>query len=235
MRCWGTDQEMFETLVSTYEEHKAASEDPVFMFSVTIQNHGGYDYYQEGFRPTVHLEGYSRDYPEVEEYLSCIQASDRALQWLINYFEGIDRDVAILVYGDHLPRLTDGFFEELHGGPFETKEEQVLQYTVPFFIWTNYETGESEVKLTSMNYLAGLLFEKAGIDLPAYQQYLLDLQTTIPACNALGYYSYSENRFIDIREAPENEQFALNEYNKVIWNGIFDGSNRSEVFFPVGK
>ena len=83
LRNWGTDQELFETLVSVYEEQKAASELPLFMFAVTIQNHGGYDYSGNDFSASVHLQGYSQAYPEVEQYLTCIQETDKAVEWLI--------------------------------------------------------------------------------------------------------------------------------------------------------
>ncbi len=233
MRGWGTDQEMFETLISVYEDHKADSDDPVFMFNVTVQNHGGYDFYKDGFQPTVHLEGYSQKYPEANEYLSCIRESDRAIQWLIDYFSRSDRDVVVLVYGDHYPRLPDEFYEELHGGKFETLDEKMLQYTVPFFIWTNYESESAEVEVTSMNFLAGLLLERAGMELPAYQQYLEDLRKTIPACNTFGYYSRSAGGFLEMDEAAGEEAEALRQYNQVVWNGVFDAENRNQIFFPA--
>ena len=233
LRNWGTDQEMFEKLAAVYEEHRETSKEPVFMFGVTIQNHGGYDYAESDFSPAVHLQGYSQDYPDVEQYLTCIHETDRAVQWLIQYFEQVDRNVVILFYGDHYPKLNESFIEEVHGKPFETLDEQMLQYEVPFFIWTNYESKPQEIELVSMNYLSGLLYQRAGLKLPTYRQYLEQVRQTIPACNAFGYYSLSEGSFLPLRNASGKEKQALLEYSYLEWNSLFDTENRNELLFPV--
>ena len=233
LRGWGTDQEMFETVVSVYEDHIAAADSPVFMFAVTIQNHGGYHYAESDFTPTVHLQGYSRAYPDVEQYLTCIHETDKAVRWLIDYYDQADRDVVILFYGDHYPKLDDAFYEEVHGGPFETLDERMLQYEVPFFIWTNYESESGETELVSMNFLAGLLYQKAGLPLPPYNRYLEQLREGIGACNALGYYSKTAGRFLPRAEAQGEEKQALLEYSYLEWNSLFDKDNTNEVFFPI--
>lgn len=232
LRNWGTDQELFETMTTVYEEHRETSDSPVFMFAVTIQNHGGYDYSESDFNPTVHLQGYSQKYSDVEQYLTCIHETDKAVEWLIKYFEQVDRDVVVLFYGDHYPRLNDSFFEEVHGGAFTSFDEQMLQYEVPFFIWTNYPSESEEMELTSMNYLAGLLYQRADMQLPPYQQYLEQIRRVIPACNSLGYYSNDQQGFLTMDEAQGNEKETLLEYNKVEWNCLFDSDNKNAVLFP---
>lgn len=231
MRGFGTDQEMFETVVSVYENHITVSNSPILMFAVTIQNHGGYDYSKSDFESTIHLSGGRSAYPDVEQYLSCIRETDNAVHWLIDYYDRVDRDVLILFFGDHFPRLSQNFYEEVHGGPFETLDERMLQYTVPFFIWTNYPSESEEIELISMNYLAGLLYQRAGLELPAYNQYLEQLRQTIPACNAFGYYSKSVGGFLPLQEAQGEEKHALWEYSVLEWNCLFDKNNRSEIFF----
>lgn len=232
LRSWGTDQEMFETIVSEYEDHKEKSDTPLFMFAVTIQNHGGYTYSEPDFTPSVHLQGYSKNYPDVEQYLSCIHETDEAIQWLLGYYERIDRDVIIVFYGDHYPRLEEEFFEEVHGGEFTTLDAQMLQYTVPFFIWTNYESESDEIELISMNYLSNIVYQRAGIELPAYNKYLEEVRQTIPACNSLGYYSKDHKCFQELKEAQGIEEEALYTYNLVEWNGVFDEDNKNPIFFP---
>jgi hypothetical protein len=216
-----------------YKEQTADSDSPVFIYGVTIQNHGSYSYEESDFSLTVHLKDYSAPVSDADQYLTCIHETDKAVKWLIRYFEQVDRDVVILFYGDHFPRLNDAFFEEVHGGPFETLDERMLQYTVPFFIWTNYPSESEEIELTSMNYLAGLLYQRAGMELPAYNQYLEQLRQTIPACNAFGYYSKSAGGFLPLEDAQGEEKQALWEYNVLEWNSLFDKENRNEVFFPA--
>lgn len=233
LREWGTDQELFEKIRSIYENHKSLSDEPIFMYAVTIQNHGGYDYSGSDFKPSVQLQSYSQQYHDAEQYLSCIHETDKAVQWLIRYFKKADRDVVVLFYGDHYPRLNESFFEEIHKGTFNTLDEQMLQYEVPFFIWTNYETEADEIDLVSMNYLSNLLYQRAGLALPPYNQYLEKLRKTIPACNAYGYYSLSSEGFVPLKEAEKSEKKALLEYNYLEWNNMFDKKNRNNVLFPI--
>lgn len=233
LRDWGTDQEMFETIASVYEKHKLSSDKPVFLFGVTIQNHGSYAYSEDDFITTVKIGDYTSFTFDAEQYLTCIHETDKAVQWLIDYFAQVDHDVVILFYGDHFPRLSDSLFEEVHGGPFETLDERMLQYEVPFFIWTNYESESEELELTSMNYLAGLLYQRAGLELPPYNQFLEQLRQTIPACNSMGYYSKSAGGFLPLEDAQGEEKEALLKYHYLEWNSLFDSENRNEVFFPI--
>ena len=68
--------------------------------------------------------------------------------------------------------------------------------------------------------------------LPEYNQALSDIMQTIPAINANGYYSMSEDRFLTQVESAGNEKDMLNLYSQLEYNAMFDKKNRNEVFFP---
>ena len=138
-----------------------------------------------------------------------------------------------MFFGDHLPNLDPGFYEELHGGPFDTLEEQMLQYTVPFFVWANYDIEEQDVGLTSLNFLSNYVYEAAGLPLPPYNAFLKDVQEVIPAMNAFGYYSKEQGAFIPYEEAAGEEAEMLDLYRILQYNCLFDKENRSQVFFPA--
>lgn len=227
-----SDREMFEQIISWYEAKE--KEDDLFLFGVTMQNHGDYDYIGDDFTPELHLNGYTQEYADVEQYLTILNHSDQALEYLISYFENVENDVIIAFFGDHFPKLDSGFIEELHGGAFGTLEEQMLQYAVPFFVWANYDIEEQDVALTSVNFLANYVYEAAGLPLPAYNRVLKDIQAVIPAMNAFGYYSKEQNAFIPYAESSRKEAKMLELYQILQYNGLFDKKNRSEIFFPRG-
>ena len=83
VRSFVSDQEMFEKLASLYEENKASGEN-VFLFGVTMQNHGGYTYEGDNYTKTISLNGYSQAYPLAEQYLSLIHETDSAVEYLVN-------------------------------------------------------------------------------------------------------------------------------------------------------
>ena len=229
-----TDREMFDTVIQVYKDRKEKEDNPIFIFGVTMQNHGGYSYEGDDFTSTVKLD-YSIEYPEAEQFLTCMQYTDRAVEGLINYFSQSTDDVVILFFGDHFPKLNDLLFEEIHGGPFETLDEQMLQYEVPFFLWSNYDSKEEEIELTSLNFLSNLVYEKAGIPLPSYNRYLQDIHKIVPAMNAFGFFSKSAGVFLPLQVASGKENEILNEYNQVEWNCMFDKDNRESCFFGFSE
>ena len=232
-RVYVSDQEMFEQIVQYHQQQDENI--PLFLFGVTMQNHGGYTYEGENYEKTVELEGYSKEYPQAEQYLSLLRESDRAMQYLIEYYESIDRDVVIVFFGDHQPNVEETFYEELNEGSFDRLYQKMRKQQVPFFVWTNYDTPEQEVNLTSLNYLPVYTLEAAGIELPPYFQFLKELQADIPAITSFGYYSKSKEAFIDMADTSgaAEETDRIRQYRYLQYNNMFDDKNRSEHFFAA--
>lgn len=230
IRNYTSDQEMYDWIIDKYESNVCEKQ---FIFGITMQNHGGYDYEGNDFENTISLERYSQSYPDVEQYLTVLNKSDRAIEYLLDYFEKREEPVVVVFFGDHLPRLNQSFYDEVHGGPYDTLEEQMLMYTVPFFVWANYDIEEQNVGLTSLNYLSNYMYEAAGIPLPAYNQFLKELQKEIPAINAFGFYSKADECFKTFDQANDREKKLLNTYEQLQYNCMFDEKNRSEILFPV--
>lgn len=223
------DQEMFEEIIKVHQQQDENT--PLFLFGVTMQNHGGYTYEGPNYEKTITLEGYSRNYPEAEQYMSLIHETDKAVKYLIEYYESIERDVVIVFFGDHMPNVETAFYEELNGGAFDTLDEQMQKQMVPFFIWTNYDIEEKNVPCSSINYLSTYVLEAAGIPLPPYQQFLKETESQIPAINAYGYYSLEKQGFAELEEASGTEREAIHAYEILQYNDIFDEENRSMHFF----
>lgn len=233
LRKYITDQELYESIVERYESKK--SNEDLFIMSISMQNHGGYTEKYDNFDEKVRLLGLN--YPDVNQYLSLVHESDSALEYLISYFQNVDDPVEIVFFGDHQPSLSSSFYPNLNGKGLSGLTEDELEdlYTIPFFIWTNYESTEVELPVTSINYLSTLALERAGIELPAYNQFLADMMETIPAINSRGYYSKSAGGFLHIEEATGEEADWIRNYNILQYNNMFDKKEKSEVFFPYLK
>ncbi len=233
LRDYITDQEMYEKIVDRYESKK--SNEDLFIMSISMQNHGGYTEKYDNFDEKARMLGIN--YPDVNQYLSLIHESDSALEYLISYFEKVDDPVEIVFFGDHQPSLSSSFYPYLNGkglGGLTLSELENL-YTVPFFIWTNYDSGKESVELTSLNYLSTLALERAGIALPAYNQFLADMMEEIPAVNSRGFYSKSQGKFLHVEDAAGEDAKWLKNYEILQYNNMFDKRNKSELFFPYLK
>ena len=230
LREYITDQELFDGIIERYESK--ADDENLFIFGVTMQNHGGYGDSYENFDEKIYKIGYS--YTDANQYLSLLRESDKALQNLITYFNSVDEPVEIVFFGDHQPGLNSKFIKLLNGKGLSGLSENELEdlYTVPFFIWTNYDTPEETVDITSLNYLSTMTLERANISLPPYNQFLAELQQEIPAINARGYYSKAAGEYIHIEDASQDEAQWIEKYKILQYNAMFDDDNRSEIFFP---
>ena len=228
IRGYVSDQEMYTYVLDALREK---SEEPLFLFGITMQNHGDYIYKGEDFTQTVSLEGYEMDHPMTEQYLSLMHESDKALEYLLTELERYPEDTVLLFFGDHLPQIEGDFLLEAHGGPYDTLAEQQRQYAVPFFIWANFELEEQTVECTSLNYLGRYLLEAAGMELPPYYRFLKELEAVIPAINSNGYYSRSAGTYLPLEDAQGEEALWLERYANLQYNSLFDKDELNDHFF----
>lgn len=229
IRDFVSDQEMFEYVLEHLNEDRGGQ--PLFLMGVTMQNHGGYLYEGEDFTETVHLTELSQEYPAADQYLSLLNETDRAMEYLLRELQNYPEDTIVIFFGDHQPNLGMKIVEELHDGSLDTLDERMLQYVVPFFIWANYDIEEAVVPCTSPNYLPRYLLECAGLELPTYYRILKDIEETIPAINAFGYYSLEKGRYATFDEAEGKEAEMLEVYENIQYNNLFDDQNRNYELF----
>lgn len=229
VREYVSDREMFDFLIETYEEQK---DTPLFLFGVTMQNHGGYSYTGENYTKSISLSEHGTEFPEVEQYLSLIHETDQAVEYLITYFQNVDENVVIVFFGDHQPKIPEAFYEMI-GAAADSLDDRQKRYQVPFFIWANYEIEEQYMDAISLNYLSSYVYDVAGIDLPPYNQFLREMEEVIPSINANGFYSLADGCYLPFGEANDEESRWLGLYEALQYNTMFDQEHRNETLFPV--
>ncbi len=228
VRDYVSDRETFKFILDSLRND--TDDKPLFIFGITMQNHGGYSYDGENFTPTVALEGYRGNYPTVEQYLTLANITDSAVEYLITELESFPEDTIVLFFGDHFPGLNHNFFEEVYGGDLETLEERMLLYKVPFFMWANYDIPEAQGIETSLNYLSVDLLETAGITFSPFYEFLDKCQSVLPIVNLYGFYSIANDAYISYSEASPVELDWLEEYSVLQYNNLIDSKNRDERF-----
>ncbi len=223
LRNYVSDKATFERICELTEE----TEEPLFTFCVTMQNHGGYK--NKKFVPTYEYP----DFPHASQFLSLIQATDEAVGEMIDYFGKSSEKTIIVFFGDHFPGLADSFYKDLNGitkdnADFETRQ---LYYQTPFFIWANYDIPEEENVLTSLNYLGMQTVELAGVRKTPFQLYLEDLKTQIPAFS--GYAWCDTDGKLHEHDTDETVSKLLNTYDAFEYNLIIDKKNKLTEFFKL--
>lgn len=202
-----SDKESYKKVIELYENK---GDEPMFVFDMTIQNHGGYLTNTNWKDPVFVKDSY---FTEAKEYLSAIHVSDQAFEYLIDYFSKADEPTIICMFGDHFPSVETKFYEELLGKSQSEWELEDIQkrYAAPFVLWANYDIDEAEDVVLGNNYLENLLLKQAGLELPLYNQYIEKLSREVPAMNVNGYmdkegnwHSYEEEKGEDVTELLKN-------------------------------
>ena len=187
LRKYISDACLFDRIIQLYEEKEEGT--PLFSFNVTMQNHSGYsDDYNNNLQVDVTADEINSHY--LNNYLSLMKYTDAALQDLIEYFSQAEEDTILVFFGDHQPNdyVVKGIYKR-NGVDYDSLPfaEQEKRYIVPLVIWANFDIEEETEVEISANYIANLLFEKAGLPMSDYQKFLETIRQDIPVLTATMY------------------------------------------------
>jgi hypothetical protein len=122
--------------------------------------------------------------------------------------------------GDSLANLPDKELEEI--------------YTVPFFIWTNYDIPEQTNIKLSLNYLSILMLDTANIPLTKYQLLQKELFNTVPIIHGTGYWTNNEY-YPTFESLPDNIRKQVNKYKLLQLHNMLDSENLVYELFINSK
>ncbi len=225
LRSYVTDWATYEKIIECYENK--APEDRLFVFDVTMQNHGSYTKRFDNFEPDIEIvDGKGKYLAATEQYLSLIRVSDDAFRDLCGYFSQQAEPTLILMFGDHQP--ADYCAAAVNQTRDDTIEGREMQYMVPFVLWANYDIEESEGDLTSANYLGQRLLKTAGLPLTGFQYFLMKQAEEIPVITA-NCAMDADGVFYDRQDEALSE--TLEDYAFFQYNLMVDKKNRLTEFF----
>ena len=234
IRNFASDQTDFDLLISEYESARKQTMDPFYVFTVTIQNHGGYSASQGLIDTPIQITSAEQKDEAAEQYINLIRTTDLVFENLVSYFKNVEEPTVIIMFGDHQPSLSTAFYEKLIGKKAEdfTLEDTKNRYTVPYLIWANYDIQEEEVDM-SANYLSAYLMKVIGGKMTAYQKYLLDLYEQVPVITANAYQG-KDGVLHGLDEISEYSD-KIREYQMIQYNNLFDSSNRVADFYQLAQ
>lgn len=216
-----SDRSDFQQIIWEFE-HKQAGE-PLFLFNVTIQNHGSYT--DPDYPAQVQLTDAPGAYPMAEQHLTLVNETDQAFQLLVDYFSQYDEPTLIVMFGDHQPSVEQAFLDKAYGVVQDemSMEQYMDKFRVPFVIWANYPLELEGPADTSLNFLGQYLLRYAGIESDSYGQYLWDLQTQLPAITFVGYLDPAGKAYSHLETNAYTEKIL--DYQRLQYDRLFGGDN----------
>ena len=215
-----SDASDFRQIIWEFENKEPG--DPLFLFNVTIQNHGSYT--AKDYPAEVQLADKPGRYPMAEQYLTLANKTDEALRLLIDYCSGYDEPVLLVMFGDHQPSVEQEFLDEAYGVRQEdmTMEQYMGKFRVPFLIWANYPLPEDGPEVTSLNFLGQYVLRYAGIEPDGYGAYLWEFQKELLAMTFVGYMDREGNAYSHLETNGFSER--IEEYRGVQYERVFGDS-----------
>ena len=217
-RAW-LDSDNYRDMIDCYE---SMPNSPRFMYLLTFQNHGGYEQ-NDASLDTIHVQGdFGSLTDDLNEYLSSLQLSAEAFRSITDYFSEKERNVIVCMVGDHAP----SFISELPAKKAMSFEEsEIAKRTVPFVIWTNYDTEVSlYTEYASMVDLFPMLMHIAGIPQTAFFLFFLDLHEQVPVRTSTNVYYTRDGRYGMLEEDDPYYNLIM-QYYYMEYNSLLNSDN----------
>lgn len=238
IRSYISDACSFDKIIELYEDNRDnGNGQPLFVFNVTMQNHGSYSKSYDNFEPDVFLASDPGVYTEAEQYFSVARQTDYAIQDLVSYFANCSEPTVICFFGDHLPSFHDGFYEDMLGVADTadcTPDQMQKLYMTDFFIWANYPVAMPDIENISLNYLSTVVMQVAGIPLTEYQLFLTNMYREYPVLTTVGLADFDGN-YVGGTDLVTSTDI-WNYYNVLEYNNVFEDADRYNAVFdyPMG-
>jgi len=234
LRNYVSDQADYQKLIQVVEA-KENPEDKLFIFNVTMQNHGGYVGTYDNFEQEVWLTGeYEGKYPKTDQYLSLMKRSDQAFRYLVEYFSRMDEPTMIVMFGDHQPSVEDEFYDDIADMPSSEVpvQDHLMWYETPFIIWTNYSMPSEDMGRLGAVYLSSEVLWRANLEMTPYNRFLLAMKEDLPVVHFLGCYDREGTYYCWAKAESERcpYQDTILDYEALVYNHSLDRKKLKELF-----
>lgn len=236
VRNYISDQALYDKIISEFEKEQSVSEQPLFMFAVTMQNHGGY--WQNTIYEEEQINFSTNSYNEVAkgcitDYLAGLHESDRALGELVNYFRNVNEDTIIIYFGDHVSDAgpnDNRMLEETSWNENEL-EYSYKTHVVPYLVWCNFDQASKETDIMEIGRLLPTVFSDYNIKSTDFWDFIVELGQ---------YYAASSSELIvesDSQYKPVSdmttEQLKYHDYYRLIQYDYIWGDNYLEKLWHL--
>lgn len=227
-----SEKATIDKIINTFENSIDKSNNPLFLFCVTIQNHLSYVNKYKGisknFNTNIPISEGETNW--LSNYFEGLKDADIELKRLTDYLNKSNEPVIIMYFGDHLPSFNGGLelYKKLEYpmNPDTTIEERLNMYKVPYLIWQNEEskkiinikerTEELELnkeKVINANYLGGMFLEIINLNnIPAFFRFSNELLKELPVMTRNGDYKIKSGY---TNELPDELKDKSLEYRKL--------------------
>ena len=168
---------MGEQIIREYEKLKAASDAPVFLHAVTMQNHTNYNAANYPDEQRVHVTSAPAGLKAgtvgaLEDFATGVRDADALLGQLVSYFSGVDEPVILVFWGDHYNPIDSGYdvYTATGYAKADSTDPRLRQTTL--LIWSNYSGQPVDLGTIAAYEISPVMMDLFGLEQPLYFRYL---------------------------------------------------------------
>lgn len=172
-----TDDSMADQIIQQYEKMSTASNAPIFLHAVTMQNHTNYnkDNYPDDERVKVltHPAGMKAStVGALEDFATGIRDADAMLGKLTDYFSQVDEPVILVFWGDHYNPIDSNYDVYTTTGYASDSSADPRLHQTTLLMWSNYSQQQVDLGTIAAYDISPVMMELYGLDEPLYFQFL---------------------------------------------------------------
>jgi phosphoglycerol transferase MdoB-like AlkP superfamily enzyme len=199
---------------------------PMFIYAITMQNHGPYDSVRYSSNPIQANGKLTKNAKNIlETYTHGARDADQALKDLIDHYEKSDEPTIVVFYGDHLPMLGLDYDVYKQGGLVHTGnsaewslEELKKIHSVPFVMWSNFDMPKQTIPTLSYSFLGAHVLDALHMDKPAQFAVNNQLSQKLPGMLSNLYVDSNQKLYPTV---PDNLKLQVDEYRDVQYDLLF--------------
>lgn len=196
VRNYVSDSSMYEEVIRRFEKLKSCNK-KAFIFGITMQNHSGYNRFDEQRIESVIDENtHIKNKESLDAYLSLMKISDDAIKILIDYFKKEKEPVVLLFFGDHNASFGTNINKIVYDNNFNY--ECTNTYVTPFFIYNNKRDNNKQISGISANFLSLELLKEAELPFDDLHQLLNSVYENYNIYNFHKMKKCDEDKILDI-------------------------------------
>lgn len=172
-----TDASMGEQIIGEYERLKAASDAPVFLHAVTMQNHTNYHAANYPDDQRVHITSApaglkASTVGALEDFATGVRDADALLGQLVSYFSQVDEPVILVFWGDHYNPIDSGYDVYTATGYASADSADPRLHQTTLLMWSNYSNYQVDLGTIAAYEISPVMMDLFGLEQPLYFQYL---------------------------------------------------------------
>ena len=172
-----TDASMGEQIIEEYERLKAASDAPVFLHAVTMQNHTNYNAANYPDDQRVHITSApaglkASTVGALEDFATGVRDADALLGQLVSYFSQVDEPVILVFWGDHYNPIDSGYDVYTATGYASADSADPRLHQTTLLMWSNYSSCQVDLGTIAAYEISPVMMGLFGLEQPLYFQYL---------------------------------------------------------------